>query len=220
MDYINKCNTILDWHHDNKTHFDPTIIISIREFITNKKFATNGQKRAIDNILERWHIPYEEVYNTNDRRDDIVKFPYTFNNEGHNHEEYTKIFPSHRYERPESNPTVIDLTNDHHYYPYKECMEKHLDDLEQEHKDYTVETIKAIQKNYLVKLKTEICSCKDSKDKFRCIEDINDLIESLKYVKIILNHKPYRKHTIDYITNENDPPELKAIHEQTLSQCS
>jgi hypothetical protein len=54
-EYIRKCDAILLWA-TNKKWFDKTFIVDVKDDIDMKCRATEGQKEAIDKIIQKFHI--------------------------------------------------------------------------------------------------------------------------------------------------------------------
>jgi hypothetical protein len=57
-EYINKCRFIIDYMDTRDIDFDTSFVESVLNFMMTTDRITERQAEAIDNIIEKWNIPY------------------------------------------------------------------------------------------------------------------------------------------------------------------
>ncbi|MCF0254352.1 MAG: hypothetical protein HUK26_08480 [Duodenibacillus sp.] len=56
MDCAEKIDLILSWA-DDVPAFDTGYVESLKDFLDDRGWLTDAQEEALDNIIDRWHIP-------------------------------------------------------------------------------------------------------------------------------------------------------------------
>jgi len=61
MNYYQKCEMIKKWNECIKKDFDITFIENVMDYYDDRGEFTTGQENAIDNIIQKFHIKFENL---------------------------------------------------------------------------------------------------------------------------------------------------------------